>query len=216
MKKTVISLIHPSRGRAKKAFNTYSEWILKASQNFIIEHILSADSDDNEIEIYKAIFNNVIISDNCCVVEATNIAAKKSKGDILVYLSDDFYCPEKWDESIVEAFGNRISEPCLLKVDDCLQSFAVKVLTIPIMTRHLYNKLGYFWHPEYKSMFVDEDLWWTCDNNNWIIKVPYLRFEHHHPANGKAKTDETYTRSSANWNQGKEIFAKRKSLNFPI
>ena len=212
----IISLIHPSRGRAKKAFKTYSDWMLKSSCSHTIEHILSVDFDDIELKNYKFLFGTIEINDNKSVVDATNIACKKAIGDILVYLSDDFNCPDNWDELIVDAFGDKINEPCCIKVDDCLQRFDVAVLTIPIITKHLYNKLGYFWHPEYKSMFVDEDLFWTCNNNDWLLKVPYLRFEHHHPANGKALNDETYIRSAANWNQGKEVYLKRKSLNFPL
>lgn len=43
-----------------------------------------------------------------------------------------------------------------------------------------------------------------------------ITFEHHHPANGKAADDETYRRSAANWNQGLEVFNRRKAQGFPI
>jgi hypothetical protein len=46
----IISLIHPSRGRAKKAFKTYSDWMLKSSCSHTIEHILSVDFDDIELK----------------------------------------------------------------------------------------------------------------------------------------------------------------------
>ncbi len=218
----LISLIHPSRGRASKAYYTLKDWVSKSTSP--VEHILSLDSDDPELELYKDIFGNdlslntqIIINSNTCVVEASNCAAKVATGDILIYLSDDFNCPYNWDDLIVEEFSQAsMIHPCVLKVDDCLQKFEVRVLTIPVMNRALYGTLGYFWHSEYKSMFVDEDLFWTCHINNWIKYASQLRFEHHHPANGKAKNDDTYSRSSANWDQGKATFAKRKALNFPL
>lgn len=221
-----ISLIHPSRGRSQKAFDTYLQWIKLASGNHEIEHTLSIDNDDPEFNEYIRLFGVYLSYPNTSVVEATNHAAQWTKGDILVYLSDDFKCPENWDELLVDTFTgnnhalNLMNEPACIKVDDCLQPFHVAVLTIPIMNRALYEKLGYFWHPDYKSMFVDEDLYWTCHNNGWLYFCPELKFEHHHPANNnpnmKAPDDETYRRSSANWDQGKEAYAKRRLLNFPL
>jgi hypothetical protein len=218
----MISLIHPSRGRPGKSRSTYLNWSSKATYSF--EYILSVDRDDPELQNYKIAFdeNNLVefggvglVRDNKSVVEATNVAAKRSTEGILIYLSDDFDCPDRWDELILKEFEG-VTEPMLLKVDDCLQGFDVRVLTIPIMNRALYEKLGYFWHPDYKSMFVDEDLWWTCRNNGWLKKAPHLKFPHNHHSLGKCQNDETYRRSEANWDQGKATFARRKAAGFPL
>lgn len=160
----VISLLHPSRGRPEKAFNTAKEWIEKAG--VYVDYLCSIDNDD---PTFKQYFKNntinregfILHSDNRSVVEATNAAAKAVLGDILVYLSDDFKAPDNWGQLILKEFEG-CTTPRLIKVDDMLQKFAVPVLTIPIMNRALYERLGYFWHPEYKSMFVDEDLYCTA------------------------------------------------------
>jgi hypothetical protein len=193
-----------------------------------IEHILSLDFSDPFNEDYSMVEkegekehkpfgknSHTIIDHNDCVVEATNQAAKLAKGDILIYLSDDFKCPKNWDLLLVEKFKD-LNRPALIKVDDCLQKFHVPVLTIPIMNSLLFKKLGYFWHPGYRSMFVDEDLFWVCETNGFMIYAPDLQFPHEHPANGKAQSDETYKRSSANWDQGKAMFAKRKQEGFKL
>jgi hypothetical protein len=216
-----ITLLHPSRGRATKAKSTLDFWIKNASGKIFVEHILSLDEDDPEIGKYKELFSNLkgsagIVGPNTCVVEATNSAAEIAKGDVLIYLSDDFKCPKDWDLLISEYFEHNLNEPALLKVDDCLQKFKIKVLTIPIMNAAMYKKLGYFWHPGYKSMFVDEDLFWVSTNNGWMMEAEELKFPHEHCTIGKAERDETYIRSEKNWDQGKEFFALRKSQNFPI
>lgn len=214
-----ITLIHPSRGRAQKAKDTYHHWMSKASGKIQIQHILSLDYSDPSINDYIAlqVSSGMMVNENTCVVEATNHGAKKATGDILIYLSDDFKCPDNWDELILDAFGDKLlTEPALVKVDDCLQGFDICVLTIPIMNRKLYEKLGYFWYPGYKSMFVDEDLFWTTKNNNWMILAPELKFPHEHVCNGKAENDETYQRSAANWDQGKALFAQRSAEGFPV
>jgi glycosyltransferase involved in cell wall biosynthesis len=211
-----ISLIHPSRGRAKKAHETFLEWMKKAPMGSGVEYVLSVDSSDPELEKYKGWGCDCIyVFDNNSVVEATNIAAKKATGDILLYLSDDFKCPNNWAQLIIEQFQG-VTTPMLLKVDDCLQNFGVRVLTIPIMNRQLYEKLGYFWHPGYKSMFVDEDLYNTAEKLRALKFAPQLKFPHEHVCDGKAPDDETYRRSSANWNQGQEFFKQRKAAGFPL
>lgn len=218
MTQPLISLLHPSRGRPQKAVSTAKEWIEKAGVQ--VDYRLSIDSDDDKKNLYpSAVFNGqsdfILISPNKSVVEATNIAAKQAKGDILVYLSDDFKCPDNWGRLVLREFENE-NRPCLIKVDDCLQKFHVPVLTIPIMNRALYERLGYFWYPDYKSMFVDEDLYWTSTKLGALKNCPHLKFPHEHCSVGKAENDDTYKRSAANWNQGLEVFNRRKAAGFPI
>lgn len=213
-----FTLIHPSRGRSRQALNTLRYWKENASRKYTIEHILSLDSDDPDLSNYMVNFSDSIkvIENNTCVVEATNAAAKKAKGKILIYLSDDFMCPTNWDEFILSKTNHLANTNWLLKVNDCLQKFETPVLTIPIMSKELYNTLGYFWHPDYKSMWVDVDLYFVCKNNNWIINAPELNFSHLHYSIGAAPKDETYSRSDMHWDQGKTIYEKRQALNFPL
>lgn len=213
----MISLLHPSRGRPKKAEETYQRWVFQMVTH--VDYILSIDVYDPYLGEYIDLSLSrpfrPLIGDNKSVVEATNSAAYHSKGDVLVYLSDDFGCPDGWDTAILKEFEG-VTEPMMLKVDDCLQDFKVGVCTIPIMNRTLYEKLGYFWHPDYKSMHVDVDLFETCKKLNVIKYAPHLKFPHNHYSNGKAAHDETYKRSEGNWDQGLQVLKRRRAQGFPI
>lgn len=211
----LISLIHPSRGRAYKAFNTAWNWIDRAGVK--VDYVIGLDLSDPQRDEYSERFltKRKAIADNKSVVEATNNAAKEAKGEILVYLSDDFGCPENWGIDI-EAHFDGVQTPMLLKVDDCLQKFDIRVLTIPIMNRQLYNLLGYFFNPLYKSMFVDCDLYEVCDKLQVIRKAPYLKFPHEHHSLGMCDNDEIYKRSEANWKQGMNVFNARKRHGFTV
>lgn len=217
----VITLLHPSRGRAAQAFKTRNKWIEKASKKYVIEHLLSIDDEDHQKADYIDNHNidprstKLIIGNNGSVVEASNRAAKECIGDIIIYLSDDFDCPKNWDEEVVKRFEG-CDRAALLKVNDGLQIFEAEVLTIPMMNRLMYEKLGYFWHPSYKSMWVDVDLYHSVKLHGHMIKAPELLFEHNHYVNGKANKDETYTRSDGFWNQGKAVYEERKRLRFPL
>lgn len=221
-----FTLIHPSRGRANQARGTLNIWLQKMSGQHEIEHLLSVDSDDPEIDLYKAAFtqkddrlyaSKILVGNNADVVQATNKAAKLASGDVLIYLSDDFHCPPDWDALLYQEIADKDpNDPWLLKVHDDLQPFNNDVLTIPIMSKGLLKKLGDFWCPLYKSMFVDQDLYWVCKLNDWLIFLPGLVFEHRHYSNGKAPKDETYTRSDLNWNKGQAVYVNRKRAGFPI
>lgn len=219
----MISLLHPSRSRPHKSFENSKEWLAKAGCD--VEFIVSIDFDDPYKDTYQEKYFgwtdvlpspfHLTINKNTSVVEATNKAAICSTGDILVYLSDDFKCPDNWGQLIIKEFEGE-TRPCLVKVDDCLQPFHVRVLTIPIMNRALYSHLGYFWNPGYKSMFVDEDLYWTANKLGALKNCEHLKFPHEHCSIGKAENDETYQRSAANWKQGEAFYAERKLAGFPL
>lgn len=213
----MISLIHPSRGRALQAYRTAVKWIQQSGVP--VEHILSLDRDDL-ISTYMKMFpvgnkGRVIINPNTCVVEATNKAAEVAHGDLIVYLSDDFDCFENWGVKLNE-IASKYQGEYLIKVHDGLQTFENSVLTIPIMSKALYQRLGYFFHPSYKSMWVDVDLFEVCRRMDVIKYHKEILFQHNHysNSNGKVKKDETYQRSDANWNQGKETLRMRRRANF--
>lgn len=209
----VISLIHPSRGRPDKAFITANNWMRYAG-GVPVEHIFSLDESDPRKDEYKAI-QKIIVNDNDCVVQATNHAAKIATGDVLIYLSDDFDCFDNWGEHI-RSVCMRYQGEYMIKAHDGLQQFEAQVLTIPIMSKALYQRLGYFFHPEYKSMWVDVDLFFTCERLDVLKYHRELRFQHNHYSNGKSKRDETYTRSDGFWDQGKRVLEKRRRQSFAV
>jgi len=65
-------------------------------------------------------------------------------------------------------------------------------------------------------MFCDQDLYHVANNMGAIRFCPQLKFPHEHYCNGKTQIDETYKRSNLNWNEGKHIYARRKTQGFPL
>lgn len=93
----IISLIHASRGRAKKMVETRDLWMSLAKYPIKIEHIFAIDQDDTpsiDIDKNKGLYGltskTVICSGKRRCVEAWNAGAKQSTGQILVQVSDDF------------------------------------------------------------------------------------------------------------------------------
>ena len=209
----MITLLHPSRGRPEQAYNNFKNWQSKAKyKNF--EYLLGLDESDRTVAKYKEMYQNeggfvkAFIGNNNSVVECTNKIARLATGNILIYLSDDFDCPMYWDELIQRA--TRDHEEFLLKVDDGIQPFEQTVLTIPIMSKSLYDKLGYFFYPGYRSMWCDVDLYFTT--KQYHIYAPDLLFKHNHWVQ-HGKIDATYKHTEKNHAQGKDVYEKRKKEN---
>lgn len=205
----LISLIHPSRGRAIQAYQQLKNWIDKSTGLIPIEHILSIDTDDPQTADYLNLFDTSLIiqenTPNGYVVGATNVAAKYAKGDILIYLSDDFDCPKSWDVLVEQRLRDK--KLTALHVNDDYSNFR-NLFTIPIITRDLYDKWGFFWHHDFKSMFCDNFMWEQVKREGTILKAKDLVFRHHHHDLKRAEKDDTYTRSGAQYAEGRKVFNK--------
>lgn len=218
----MIGLVHPSRGRPEKSYNNVKNWIERAGCEVSV--LVSIDFSDPKVKEYEKIyFENplkntcLLSSDSNTVVQATNYAAKElsKECNILFYLSDDFRCFDNWAIAIEKEFTN-VTTPLVLKIDDALQGFNVRVVTCPIMNKQYYDLMGYFFHPSYDSMFVDCDLYEMALRLGFIKFCRHLIFPHDHVSIGKAQDDDTYKRSAANWNTGMRTFDSRKLKGFPI
>lgn len=211
------SLVHPSRQRPIQALATLNNWVSKMSGDNTYEHMLSLDNSDRFAVEYLKIFpeiSQVIQDDNTNCVQATNRAAVLATGDILIYLSDDFDAPQDWDTKLQMSIPKG-QDHYALWVNDGITANK-PIMTIPIISAALYKDLGYLYSPRYKSMFVDEDLYWVCGLRRVIVNCKHLLFEHnHYTKTGKGK-DETYQAhdNPQRYREGQQIFLDRKARNF--
>ncbi len=188
-----ITLIHPSRGRAQKARQARTEWD-SLSNHRSYSHVICVDVSDSQVEQYQYEFTKFILNhDSQTLVGATNTAAKHAYDtgtDVFIFMSDDFLPCANWVHEIESRM--QLDKPQVLKVEDGIQPFDNVVLTIPIMNRAMYEKLGYFWYPEYKARWCDVDLYYEV--KPYITYAPGLLFQHKHKEHGE---DTTYQRSDA-------------------
>lgn len=210
-----ISIIHPSRSRPAQAKRTADKWIKNTSGDHNIEYILSIDKSDPYIGNYLNSFDskvfNVVTSDNNCVVQAANEGAKKSSGEILILVSDDFESFPHWDSKIIEATQGLNSY--VLKTFDGLQKW---IVALPIMDRAYYELMGYFYHPDYKHQFCDTDMTHVADLQGKLIVRNDILFKHNHYTTGANKKDAVNKRADATWEQGKGVYLNRAKSNFGL
>ena len=214
----LISLIHPSLGRAVQARKCYDHWMNTASGDHEYEWIVSLSKKDATLEQYYQTFADadavLITTRSKNMVEATNEIAKLCAGQIIILVSDDMWSCELWDSKILHKF-EMINGPGILQVSD---GITVTKLTIPIMNREAYKKLGYIYHPDYISMYADDDLRKTALQHGMYYNGTDIMIEHRHYSVNKAKMDKTYASENSRtaWKIGEQVFYERAKNKFPL
>lgn len=187
-----ISLLHATRGRPAKAYKARATWLDRAFDADAIEHIYALDHDDETIGPFVTCRH--VINHRRGPVAAWNEAAKFSRGEILIQLSDDWDPPVHWDKLILQKFEG-IDRPAVLAVSDGHRTD--NLLCMAIINRNRYKQQGYMFHPEFFSMFSDNLFTDRAYADGVVIDATDIVIEHLHPAFGKAEMDETYARSNA-------------------
>lgn len=207
---SLISLIHPSRSRPDKSFETVQKWISRA-RGVEVELIVSLDEDDPMLQEYQERHvARVTVNKNRSAVGAINSAATKAKGNILIVVSDDTDCPENWAELLLKEVEGK--SDWILKTQDGIQSW---IITMPVMDRIYYNRFGYIYHPDYLHMFCDTELTCVADLTGRKI-TSNLTFTHQHYSTGAYEKDGVSEKADATWHQGENLFLSRYKKNFDL
>jgi hypothetical protein len=197
-----ISIIHPSRGRPKQAYETMQNWLSKADTN--PEYILSLDKSDNSA------YMGGVRHDNSSAIDAINNAAKSAREGLFVVISDDFDCHAHWDTLLLAELEGK--SDFLVKTYDGIQP---TLITLPIMDRVYYERFGYVYHPDYVHMFADQDMTAAGMMLGKVIKSDMI-FMHNHYSTKRTRKDAINIKNDATWAQGEHVFNKRLQSNFGI
>jgi tetratricopeptide (TPR) repeat protein len=203
--RTVISLVHATRGRVKRATQARALWLSRSKYPERIEHIFAIDADDEPSQMLQR-FRSVVCGGMGGCVEAWNKAALAAHGEIIVQLSDDWIPPRNWDIEIEKRLD--ISKPQVLEISDGYREDAL--LCMAILTKERLRQQGHLFHPDFIGVF--SDTWFThcAKRDGVLIDAKELVFKHEHPAFGVGKMDETYSKqnSAIAYAHGKKVYDK--------
>lgn len=199
----MITIIHPSRGRAKQAFDTYNKWIESAKG--VVYYYVSIEPD--QWSDYTNYFDSemLIVNNNTNAIEAINNAAKQLDFKLLVIVSDDFDCFNHWDDKVLNAVKHKSNY--ILKTYDGLQKW---IVTLPIMDREYYNSFGYVYYPEYVHLFCDTELTTVAEYTDRLIIRNDIVFRH------KTLNDAQHKGTDSTWKQGEKLYLERFKINFGV
>lgn len=194
------------------------------SDNYVV--LATLDSDDSAIEQYRKELRECSIASQVIATVATS----KNKidainrdlnvvqdWDILVNMSDDMvFTAQGFDEVIRLAFGGNTD--LFVHFSDGYQKSNIS--TMSIMGRKYFERDGYIYHPDYKSLWCDVEATevaklrgcykYMGDNINILT--------HLHVAWGKAEWDDLYKRNEnpAMWSHDEKLYHERKARNYDL
>lgn len=199
----MITVIHPSRGRAKKAYDTYCNFINNSEGLVIYKVSIEPDQYMDYLDYFESDY--LIVNENKNAIEAINNAAKQLDFDLLMVVSDDFESEYGWDSKIKKAVDGKYN--FLLKTYDGLQKW---IVTLPIMDRKYYDSFGYVYYPEYKHLFSDTELTTVAEFTDRLIIRNDIIFKQ------KAINDSQHKDTDSTWMQGEYLYLSRFKINFGV
>jgi hypothetical protein len=212
----------PTRSRKNKFFK-----VLKQYQNLCEDltntyFLITLDNDDESMSSFEVehIFNTfknvkVVYGNSDSKIHAVNRDIELvDNWDIILLASDDMTPKVKGYDNIIR---NKMKElypdtDGVLWFNDGHQGN--KLNTLCILGKKYYDRFGYIYHPEYKSVWSDNEFMMV---GNLLEKQTYFDeviIEHEHPDWGYGGRDVIHQVNSKNENHDKLLFMKRKENNF--
>ncbi len=134
--------------------------------------------------------------------------------DILLNISDD-------QRPIIHGYDHiiRAAMPDDLDASLWFTDGQPRVNTQEIVGRKYYNRFGYIYHPDYKSLFSDNEATEVAKRLGKQIKSNQQIVKHFHPAWGGTqafKRDALYDRNDKFWNEDQATYKRRELINFGL
>jgi hypothetical protein len=214
-----ILIKFPTRSRHQKASEVLKKYINFADDISNIQILLSVDEDDSP-ELYKAFHPSIkiYIGPASGKIAAINRdMPDPSTFDILLLASDDMIPVQKGYDTIIrtkmrETFPDGDG---VLFFNDGYMNHTLN--TLVICGSKYYQRFGYIYYPEYKSVFCDNEF---TDVANQLKKQVYFNqviIKHEHPAHKrigfvskKIETDSLYIKNQTFYEYDKSLYMKRK------
>lgn len=206
-----ISLIHATRGRSSKAVACRDFWLNAAVNPSQVEHIFAVDEDDKvSVDMAKQFIS--VVSQKTSCVAAWNLAARKSKADLIVQLSDDWMPCQGWDEMLLREVAGRdlTKEQVVIAINDGHRRD--DLLCMAILSRARLEAQGSLFFSGYESVFSDNEFSARAFKDKIVIDArDRITFQHIHPAFGKAPMDATYKHNNSRerYAAGEALFKER-------
>ena len=187
----------------------------------IIYHV-TLDLGDTDLPIYKRVcdsYENVYykIGYSTGKIHACNRDIDDFDGwDVLVLMSDDMV-PVKtgWDKIIRDKMKSHHPE-----LDGVLwfHDGHTDLNTMCIMGRNYFKAFGYIYHPDYISLWCDNEFQAVAELLGKTNKIPFeCIFEHEHfSTDSRIKADKLMAKNQKYYLKDKETFLERKSNNFGL
>lgn len=225
-----ILLKCPTRSRPQRVIQTLQAYIRLANQPNLLGIAVSCDVDDESMtrnliqdelrSLFRRVgWGQVYYSNNRSKIQACNADMEKVdyEWDVVVLVSDDMIpLVRGYDDVIRNHMFSRFPDTMgILWFNDGCQG--EKLNTLCVYGRKFYERQGYIYHPDYKSLFCDTELTDLCrtDYKDICLYVPYCIIRHEHPGTGFAdRMDSLYAVNQRFWSQDMYTYISRKRYEY--
>ena len=225
-----ILLKCPTRSRLQRVLQTFQAYIRLANQPQLLGIAVSCDVDDASMtrnlvqdEIRQLMrrvgWGQIYYSENRSKIQACNADMSRVDypWDVVVLVSDDMVPQVKgYDDVIRNHMLSRFPDTNgLLWFNDGCQG--EKLNTLCVYGRQFYERLGYIYHPDYKSFYCDTELTDLCrtEYKDICLYVPYCIIRHEHPGTGFAdRMDSLYATNQRFWSEDMYTYISRKRYEY--
>jgi len=204
-----------SRSRPANMYRAYKSVVDNATIEWRM--ILSVDADDattlNSDEFKQMQWDSKVsihVGTSKSKIDAINRDVPQSEWDILVNLSDDqIFTKRGFDEVIAQCGKDEFLHLPDGHVNELLP-------TMSVMGYDYYKRFNYIYHPDYVSLWCDNEQMDVAKELGCYKYVNEHVFEHLHPAWTGEKPDAQLEHTQKFYRQDERTYRKRKSLGFPI
>jgi len=184
--------------RPKMFISTLKHWVNNSSGENNIFFKIAVNTESQKEEILKSVPQldvRVLGSHIRGVPMASyglthDFEAEKDE-DIVIWMSDDFFCPKDWDKIIIDEYSDGFNGCVMYK--DGIQ-YTNGLVTMPILTYSALKTVGkIIYNPIYHHCFADNMLYDNLKSFNLIRDLRFtsdILFEHRHFTTGKRAKDE--------------------------
>jgi hypothetical protein len=212
----------PTRGRPDKALKTlvrYINYMDDKSNRILVTCDLDDESMNNEeVRDILTQYENVVIKygDNKSKIEAINADLKDEEFDIVLLASDDMLPIVKGYDTLIKSRMSEIYPDTdgVLWFNDGYQGDRLN--TLSILGKKYYDRFGYIYHPEYKSVWCDNEFMAV---SRILDKVTYFDttiIRHEHPDWGFTDRDDIHRWNYLNENHDRMVYFNRNANNFGL
>jgi hypothetical protein len=212
----------PTRNRKNKFFKTLKQYQDLCEDIDNTFFLITLDNDDDTMKLSETndIFNTfrnvkIVYGDSNSKIHAINRDIELiDEWDVVLLASDDMIPKLKGYDNIIR---NKMKEHYpdtdgILWFNDGHQGNRLN--TLSILGRKYFDRFGYIYHPEYKSVWSDNEFMTV---GNLLGKQTYfdeIIIEHEHPDWGYGNRDIIHKINSENESHDKDLFLNRKENNF--
>lgn len=214
----------PSRERPEKLIQILNEYHNKSTVENT-SYLITLDEDDifTNNDSFKAKLKSFDrtsfkygLSKNKIHAINRDLNEYEEDWDVLLLASDDMLpCVNGYDEIILKKMEFFYPEgDGVLWFNDGYRGKELN--TLPILDKKYYNRFKYIYHPDYISVYADNEF---MDVANILNKQTYFDeviIKHVHPSNIKVEMDSLYKRNESFYNKDNTTYLKRKSIKFNL